>query len=83
MVHHGQLSLAAKKVNPDVIVLTHGGPFNGAQTVQYPLQHSDADGYACESSGERISTEKAVIEITQEYKAIIINQLSYNLSFTT
>lgn len=67
-----KMTLAAKRVNPDVIVLTHGGPFNDVQTAQYSLQHSDADGYACGSSGERIPTEKAVIEITQQYKAITI-----------
>ncbi|MEA4906922.1 MAG: phosphoenolpyruvate hydrolase family protein [Anaerolineaceae bacterium] len=67
------MTLAAKQVNPDVIVLTHGGPFSDVETAQYSLDHSDADGYASGSSGERIPTEQAVIEITRRYKSIRVN----------
>lgn len=61
---------AAKGVNPDIIVLTHGGPFNDVETAQYSIAHAGADGYACGSSGERIPTERAVTEITRQYKAM-------------
>ena len=63
---------AARKVNPDVIVLTHGGPFNDVETAKYSIQNSAAEGYASGSSGERIPTEQAVIEITKQYKEIKI-----------
>ena len=61
---------AAKRSNPDVIVITHGGPFHDVETARYSIMHSEAVGYASGSSGERIPTEKAIIEITQQYKAI-------------
>jgi len=59
---------AARSVNPNVFVLTHGGPFADVQTAQYSIVNSDADGYASGSSGERMPTENAVIDITRQYK---------------
>lgn len=59
---------AAAKANPEIIVLTHGGPFKDVETAEYSLIHTCAAGYASGSSGERIPTETAVIEITRRYK---------------
>ena len=59
---------ASKRVNHDVIVITHGGPFSDVDTAQYSIQHSGAVGYASGSSGERIPTEKVVVDITRQYK---------------
>ena len=59
---------AAKKVNPEVMLLTHGGPFKDPQTAEYSIVHSEAVGYAAGSSGERLPTEQAIIEITRQYK---------------
>ncbi len=64
--------LAAKKENPEVMVLTHGGPFADVETAQYSIAHSDAVGYASGSSGERIPTEQAVVGITKQYKQMHI-----------
>jgi len=63
---------AGLSVNPDIIVLTHGGPLNNVSTAAYSIQHTHAHGYASGSSGERIPTEKAVVEITKQYKDIQI-----------
>ena len=60
--------LAAREVNPDVIVFTHGGPFKDPETAEYSIMHSGAAGYAAGSSGERLPTENAVIEVTKSYK---------------
>lgn len=68
-----KMCVAARSVNPEVFVLTHGGPFADAATAQYSVAHSDADGYASGSSGERMPTEQAVIAITKEYKNIKVN----------
>jgi predicted TIM-barrel enzyme len=65
-----KMVLAAKSVNPDVLVLTHGGPFSDAETAQYSIVHSGAVGYACGSSGERIPTEQAVLAVTRQFKAM-------------
>lgn len=64
---------AAKSVNPDIMVLTHGGPFSDVGTAQYSIKYSGAVGYASGSSGERIPTEEAVVKITQQYKAMKID----------
>lgn len=59
---------AAKEVNPEIIILTHGGPLKDVETAEYSLIHTSAAGYASGSSGERIPTETAVTEITRQYK---------------
>ncbi|NMA55787.1 MAG: phosphoenolpyruvate hydrolase family protein [Firmicutes bacterium] len=59
---------AAAAVNPDIIVLTHGGPLKDVETAEYSLIHTSAAGYASGSSGERIPTETAVTKITRQYK---------------
>ena len=60
--------LAAREVNPDVIVFTHGGPFKDPQTAEYSILHSSAVGYAAGSSGERLPTENAIVDVTKSYK---------------
>jgi len=64
---------AAKEERPDVLVLTHGGPFKDVETARYSIIHSGADGYAAGSSGERIPTEVAVEATTRQYKEIRLN----------
>jgi predicted TIM-barrel enzyme len=64
---------AAKTVNHDIIVLTHGGPLNDVETAQYSITHSDAVGYASGSSGERIPAEQAIVKITRQYKSMKLN----------
>ena len=59
---------AAKEVNPDVMILTHGGPFKDPSSAEYSIVNSDAIGYAAGSSGERMPTEKAVVDVTTSYK---------------
>jgi len=61
---------AAREVNPEILVLTHGGPFKDVETAQYSIINSDAVGYAAGSSGERIPVEVAVVELTKKYKEI-------------
>jgi predicted TIM-barrel enzyme len=63
-----QMVVAAKKVKPGIMVLTHGGPFKDPETAAYSVKHSGAEGYAAGSSGERLPTERAVIALTKEYK---------------
>lgn len=61
---------AAKSIDPDIITVTHGGPFKNPKTAEYSILNSDAVGYAAGSSGERMPTEKAVSDITGQYKSM-------------
>lgn len=64
----------AKKANPEVMMLSHGGPFKDPETAEYSIVHTDAVGYAAGSSGERMPTEKAVSEVTAMYKAMKLGE---------
>lgn len=62
---------AAKEVNPDIIVLCHGGPIAEPEDVQYILQHTKGvAGFFGASSIERLATERAIAEQAQRFKSI-------------
>jgi predicted TIM-barrel enzyme len=61
---------AAHRVDPDILMITHGGPFKDPESAEYSIMHTAAVGYAAGSSGERLPTETAVSEVTRRYKAM-------------
>jgi predicted TIM-barrel enzyme len=62
---------AAKSVNPDTIVLCHGGPIAMPEDATYILQHCpECHGFYGASSMERLPTELALTEQTRKFKAI-------------
>ena len=62
---------AARAVNPDVIVLCHGGPIATPDDAQFILrQCPSCDGFYGASSMERLPTEVALTETTQRFLAI-------------
>jgi predicted TIM-barrel enzyme len=62
---------AALKVNPDVIVLCHGGPIARPEDAAYILKAcADCHGFYGASSMERLPTEVALTETTRKFKAI-------------
>ena len=65
--------LSAAEANPEILVFTHGGPFKDPETAEYSVMHTSAVGYAAGSSGERLPTERAVIEVTKSYKNMKLN----------
>jgi predicted TIM-barrel enzyme len=65
---------SVKEVNKDTIIITHGGPFEDPITAEYSIINSDASGYASGSSGERIPTERAIIEIVKNFKSMKVNK---------
>ena len=65
------LAAAAKAVNPDVIVLCHGGPIATPEDAQYILRHCPAcHGFYGASSMERLPTEVALTETTRRFVQI-------------
>jgi predicted TIM-barrel enzyme len=62
---------AAKAVNPEVIVLCHGGPIATPEDAQYVLAHCPAcHGFYGASSMERLPTEVALTETTKRFVQI-------------
>jgi predicted TIM-barrel enzyme len=62
---------AAKSVNPDVIVLCHGGPIATPEDATYILKHCpECHGFYGASSMERLPTEIALTEQTRKFKLI-------------
>jgi predicted TIM-barrel enzyme len=66
-----EIADAAKAVNPDVIVLCHGGPISEPSDAEYVLHRTKGvHGFYGASSMERLPVEKAITETMKAYKAI-------------
>jgi predicted TIM-barrel enzyme len=66
---------AAKAVNPDVIVLCHGGPIAYPEDAQYVLERTHGvAGFFGASSIERLATESAIEEQARKFKALTIQR---------
>jgi predicted TIM-barrel enzyme len=62
---------AATGVNPDVIVLCHGGPIAQPDDAQYVLERTrGVAGFFGASSIERLATEPAIEEQARRFKAL-------------
>ncbi len=62
---------AARKINPDVLVLCHGGPIATPDDAQFVLQHcKGCHGFYGASSMERLPTEVALTETTRRFTQI-------------
>jgi len=67
-------SAAALAVNPDAIVLCHGGPIAMPQDAEFILQRTKhCHGFYGASSMERLPTEIALVEQTKAFKAVKFN----------
>ncbi len=62
---------AAKSINPDILVLCHGGPIAEPEDAAYILQHTRGIvGFFGASSIERLPTEVAITDCVRRFKAI-------------
>ncbi|MFN0159690.1 MAG: phosphoenolpyruvate hydrolase family protein [Burkholderiales bacterium] len=62
---------AARKVNPDVIVLCHGGPIAEPKDAAWILKRCPGvHGFYGASSMERLPTERAITETTRKFRSI-------------
>ncbi len=60
---------AAKEVNPDILVLCHGGPIAEPEDAQYILENTKGiAGFFGASSIERLPTEKAITGQVRDFK---------------
>ena len=64
---------AAKKANPDILVLCHGGPIAEPSDAQYVFDHTEGIvGFFGASSIERLPTEVAIRQQVERFKATAI-----------
>ncbi len=63
---------AARKSNPDVFFLTHGGPVNTPEDVKEILSRTDAQGFVGASSLERMGVEQSLTDLTKSFKNIAL-----------
>ena len=62
---------AALAINPEVLVLVHGGPVAEPEDAEYILTHTHhCHGFYGASSMERLPTERALTEQTRKFKAV-------------
>lgn len=62
---------AARRVNPEILVLCHGGPIAEPADAQYILDHTEGIvGFYGASSMERLPVEPAIIERTREFTGL-------------
>jgi predicted TIM-barrel enzyme len=65
---------AAVEVNPDILVLCHGGPIAEPSDAQYILDHTHGiAGFFGASSIERLSVEPAIMQQAKQFKEIKLN----------
>jgi predicted TIM-barrel enzyme len=67
---------AAKEVNPEVLVLAHGGPIATPDDAQYVLARCEAIGFVGASSMERLPVETAIAGTTRRFKEIPLRRHS-------
>jgi predicted TIM-barrel enzyme len=66
-----ELCDAAKRVNPDILVLCHGGPISEPDDVRYVLGHTTGVvGFFGASSIERLPTEVAITGCVRQFKGL-------------
>jgi predicted TIM-barrel enzyme len=67
------IAATARSVNPDIIVLCHGGPIAEPEDARYILERCPGcHGFYGASSMERLPVEKALVAQTQAFKNLVI-----------
>jgi predicted TIM-barrel enzyme len=62
---------AAREVNPEILVLCHGGPIATPEDAAFILGHSkQCNGFYGASSMERLPAEAALTDTTRKFKAM-------------
>ncbi|MGW8304135.1 MAG: phosphoenolpyruvate hydrolase family protein, partial [Desulfobacterales bacterium] len=65
-----EMADAARAVNPDILVLCHGGPISSPSDVEQILKRVSIHGFVGASSMERLPVEKGIRDKTAEFAAI-------------
>jgi predicted TIM-barrel enzyme len=60
---------AARREQPEVICLVHGGPFSDPESTAVIYEKTDAQGFVGASAIERTPVERAVLEACNGFKS--------------
>lgn len=66
---------AGRSLNPRVICLGHGGPFEFPEDTKFLYEHTSVQGFVGASSIERIPIEKAVTEVMRAFKNVPLKKV--------
>jgi predicted TIM-barrel enzyme len=66
----GKMDTAVRKVNPEIMVLCHGGPISMPKDVEFILDRVKCEGFVGASSMERIPVESGIRDMTAAFAAI-------------
>lgn len=69
-----EIADAAWAINPEIIVLCHGGPIAYPDDAAYVIKETGIQGFVGASSMERLPVEKPLMEATKAFKDIPINK---------
>lgn len=64
------IAQSALKINPDIVVLCHGGPIAMPKDAEYVIKRTGVDGFVGASSIERLPVEKPLTAATRAFKDI-------------
>ena len=64
-----EIALGARDVNPNIIVLGHGGPFAKPEDTMHMYEYCRVDGFIAGSAIDRIPIEEAVVKAAEAYKS--------------
>jgi len=65
-----RLHNAARKYNPNIWVMAHGGPIKEPADTEFIYRHTDVIGFTGASSMERLPIEKPLQKVVEEFKKV-------------
>ena len=65
---------AARAINPNIFLLSHGGPINTPEDATQINQMTDAQGFVGASSLERMGVEASLTNLTRTFKQIPVER---------
>jgi predicted TIM-barrel enzyme len=66
----GQMDTAVRKINPEIMVLCHGGPISLPEDVKFILGKVKCEGFVGASSMERLPVERGIRDMTAAFAAL-------------
>jgi predicted TIM-barrel enzyme len=65
---------AAKEVNPEVLTVAHGGPFEDPKSVEVAFARTPVDGFLGASSIERLPVERALADVVHAFQSLRLSR---------